>query len=107
VRKILDEIGWKTMWLRDDSSIVRGSRAVEAIESLEAADRQFVVVTGTDADPEVDLRLPPRTSGELIDPETRAELGPAVIREVGPDSSGISLPANQSLVVIVLRRAPD
>jgi hypothetical protein len=106
VRKILEGLDWQTLRSPDsrDMASVASSRGIAMLRSLEGTDRAFVVVAGTAAEPEIEFRLPARMSGRLIDPETNTELGAVRPTVSAGERFPLRLPANRSVVVVVLRR---
>ncbi len=74
---------------------------MEFIRSLERIDRLVVVAARTHADAQIDLRLLGKATGRLIDPETGAQIGQVALQ--GGNIETVHLPANQSVVVLVVR----
>ena len=106
VRRALDDLGWLRVRPGGERSIVRASREIGLVESLESPDRLFLAVVRTGANPQIDLQMGSKFSGTYLDPETGAELGPATLRE-SAQASQLAVPANRSVVLVVLRRLPD
>ena len=106
VRKVFDGLGWQVLQAAAGASLVRGSREIGLVGSLEGTDRLLVVAARTGTNPEIDLQTGAKVSGTYLDPETGADLGPVVFRE-SPEAARLSVPANRAVVLIVLRRVPD
>jgi hypothetical protein len=102
VRKLLDELGWRALRSSDPRvSAITGRRGIEFMRSLEGVDRLFVVAARTGVAAQIDLRLLSHATGRVIDPETGAEI--AQIAFKGGLMETVALPANRSLVVLVVK----
>ena len=102
VRKLYDEVGWQALrWTDPRVSAIRNRRGMEFIRSLERIDRLVVVAARTQADAQIDVRLLGKATGRLIDPETGVQIGQVAFK--GGDIETVHLPANRSVVVLVVR----